>query len=950
MNSQAPSAGLMLAVLALCAHAETPIRSTATRLGVDQVLISWDTVPAKVYQFKTTTDLSLPWQVLPTTPILLTASSNNLSYTVPIESGKRFFRVMKADTEPPRVMRLNPLDGAIAVLRDQPLQATLQDESGIAPGSISLAIGTNPPVTLADPRLTFTNNVLTYTPTNGQTLGNYADQVADTITVADTLGNTLTNYPWTFSLELQTVLSDKIIFLSHSAAFRPQSVSGTGLTLISTNGDLFTYSFTGTNCGLTNGLYLVDPDLYHGYTRTVVSFVEDPTNRTVAVTTKPTALAKLLETGSFSSAAVLTNLAPRPLHADWSAGAGIQLQKTIDLSHKLYDQNNILLELTKDSKLDLDLRADISADFSAFRLSDIQVTLSGSANFKAVFHALADYAKHWEGEVPLLEPIHQFYGGFVGPIPVWVEAVWEFNAGYEADLEAKAELTVGCQAHKDVLIGRRWDGEWRDSSQHPPASFEVIGPTWQIEGSASVRGYVQPKLTLYVESLAGLSADLEPYVELAGSAQLNPPACEWGVYAGISGELALDLRGWDDDWGALPSWPFDLIPRTTIYHRDCGTEKPTVIHSPSDTTVSPGGTAFFTVDAQGAEPLSYQWQHNSVNLADGPHISGVQSASLYILGATAADAGEYRVRVSNAAGSALSGAATLTVQGGAGTAPTGMALIPAGSFTMGDAIGDGYGEERPVHTAYVSAFYMDKYLVTKALWDEVYAWAVTHGYSLEFAGSGKAANHPVQTIDWYDAVKWCNARSQREGRTPAYYTDVALSVVYKTGPVAPYVRWNTGYRLPTEAEWEKAARGGLSGRRFPWGDTISWSQANYYAYPLSAGGYAYDVNPTSDFHPTFAVGGYSPYTNPVDYFVPNGYGLYDMAGNVWEWCWDWYGGYSSGSQSDPRGPALGSYRLIRGGCWDYFAFYCRAARRYSYWPDNWNRLLGFRSVLPPGQP
>jgi len=264
--------------------------------------------------------------------------------------------------------------------------------------------------------------------------------------------------------------------------------------------------------------------------------------------------------------------------------------------------------------------------------------------------------------------------------------------------------------------------------------------------------------------------------------------------------------------------------------------------------------------------------------------------------------------------------------------PSGMALIPAGSFTMGDTIGDGWSDELPVHAVYVSAFYMDKYLVTKGLWDEVYTWAVTHGYSFDNAGSGKAANHPVQTIDWYDAVKWCNGRSQKEGRTPAYYTDAALTVVYKTGQLAPYVRWNAGYRLPTEAEWEKAARGGLSGHRFPWGDTISHSQANYYSY--WEGGhpyYPYDVNPTEGYHPTFAVGGY-PYTSPVDYFAPNGYGLYDLAGNVWEWCWDlyqasWYG-QAGATESDTRAPAGSlSVRVLRGGSWGSGANSARCASR-----------------------
>ncbi len=277
------------------------------------------------------------------------------------------------------------------------------------------------------------------------------------------------------------------------------------------------------------------------------------------------------------------------------------------------------------------------------------------------------------------------------------------------------------------------------------------------------------------------------------------------------------------------------------------------------------------------------------------------------------------------------------------TAPAGMANIPAGSFQMGDSL-DGDTSAQPVHTVYVSAFAMDKHPVTKALWDDVYNWASTHGYSFEYGAQGKAANHPAHSMTWYDAAKWCNARSEKEGRTPAYYTEAGLSTRYRTGQVAPYVNWNSGYRLPTEAEWEKAARGGASGQRFPWGNNITHSLANYY----SNSGYTYDTSPTRGFHPTFNDG-VSPYTSPVDYFSPNGYGLYDVAGNVWHWCWDWYGTYSSGAQTDPRGPSTGSIRVLRGGCWISDAFYCRAVYRYYADPTDRRNGMGFRSVLPPGQ-
>jgi formylglycine-generating enzyme required for sulfatase activity len=288
-----------------------------------------------------------------------------------------------------------------------------------------------------------------------------------------------------------------------------------------------------------------------------------------------------------------------------------------------------------------------------------------------------------------------------------------------------------------------------------------------------------------------------------------------------------------------------------------------------------------------------------------------------------------------------------------------MVLIPAGSFSMGNCMdpSEGRSNELPLHTVHVSAFYMDKYEVTKAQWDGVYQWAVTHGYSFDNAGSGKAPNHPVQSIHWYDMVKWCNARSEREYRRPAYYTDAAQTLVYRSGLTDvrnDWVKWDSGYRLPTEAEWEYAARGGASGHRFPWAnvDWISHNLANYYAASDATGqNYPYDHSWPAGHHPTFAVGDY-PYTSPVGYFAANGYGLYDMAGNVGERCWDWYGLYPAGMQTDPRGPTLGSYRVIR-GCygWDGYASYTRTAHRLDDWAvDRISNMIGFRAVLALGQP
>lgn len=266
---------------------------------------------------------------------------------------------------------------------------------------------------------------------------------------------------------------------------------------------------------------------------------------------------------------------------------------------------------------------------------------------------------------------------------------------------------------------------------------------------------------------------------------------------------------------------------------------------------------------------------------------------------------------------------------------------------MGDALDGGINDDVGIkdaipHKVEVSAFYMQKKEVSKEQWKDVRDWGLKHGYSDLPEGLGEAMNHPVLVVTWFNAVKWCNAKSEMDGLIPCYYTDVAQTAIYRSGINDidnTMVKWSVnGYRLPTEAEWEKAARGGLIGKRFPWGDTISHEQANFNnagkeAYQTGTCGlYPKNINKDEPF---------APNTSPVGSFAANGYGLFDMAGNASEWCWDRAANYRSSKQYNPHGGILPAGRVRRGGSCRSDASHCRVAGRY-YYNANFNGDFGFR--------
>ncbi len=236
----------------------------------------------------------------------------------------------------------------------------------------------------------------------------------------------------------------------------------------------------------------------------------------------------------------------------------------------------------------------------------------------------------------------------------------------------------------------------------------------------------------------------------------------------------------------------------------------------------------------------------------------------------------------------------------------GMVLIPQGEFEMGNALGDAFSggdpDELPVHTVYLDAFYMDIYEVTNAQYSR---FLNKYGKNSDAAGN-----------EFLDIGRNCLIQKAKNTYSPiAGYENYPVSGVSWYGADA-YADFY-GKRLPTEAEWEKAARGGLVGKRYPWGNKIDPSKANY------------DHDDSRDYSVNIRN-----YLTPVGSFQPNGYGLYDVAGNVYEWCSDWYSSdyYEDSHRRNPTGPNLWESRVSRGG-----SCYCRS----------WNLRVANRNDFPP---
>ncbi len=269
----------------------------------------------------------------------------------------------------------------------------------------------------------------------------------------------------------------------------------------------------------------------------------------------------------------------------------------------------------------------------------------------------------------------------------------------------------------------------------------------------------------------------------------------------------------------------------------------------------------------------------------------------------------------------------------------GFVLVEAGSFSMGSTKGG--LDEAPVHEVTITrSFYLAKHEVMFGEYDR---FCGATGKSRPNDAHWGRGRRPAIYVSWYDAVEYCIWLSEREGLTPAYRIDKTRKDPNNASDEYDKLKWivtcdfsANGYRLPTEAEWEYAARGGKENKGCEYAGVNDPELLSEYA------NFA-DKNTSFRWSDMDQDDGHG-HTAPVGSYKANGLGILDMSGNVWEWCWDWYGTdyYASTPGTDPTGPLSGEGRVMRGGSWSSYAGVLRVAFRFSDRPSAGDGLLGFR--------
>ena len=680
---------------------------------------------------------------------------------------------------------------------------------------------------------------------------------------------------------------------------------------------VFTFSKSPSEAGIKVGDIVVGQGGTTGYLRKVDTV--NVSGNTLTATTSSASLEQVVEDGTWAvklgdsqattgSGTTSINSVTRALGTRQQALLGTQ---TWDLSGKtLVNQKvkgvDVKVTLSK-GKATFTPDVTLAAKHSWGRLKEAKVQAAGKLSLDLeVTTSVGGSVKidKSQTEIALIKPLTKHLVFSIGPVPVTVKLQFNLYGGYELDAAAKGTVSAGFRCTTDIKAGAEYKNKQWSNLWSPGMNCTQIPPKLGLNAKAAVRVHVRPEIKALLYHSAGPRVDVEPYLLLSGQVQSSPPAYSWALKAGLTGHLGFEMKVLSvtlvDYSATLVDW------NTTV--ASGASKQP-------DAAVPDAGVPDLPPPPDTGVPKPDTGQK------DGP-VADVSKPDAPIPDApTPVDAGVPDLPPPDAAVPDAAQPDQAAAQDGGTVVKGKWTPIPGGTFQMGSPSSEKcrYSDETQHQVTLTHKFSIMSTEVTQAQFNALMGYNPSY-----FSSCGNTC--PVEKVNWHEAAAYANALSSQGGKAKCYTctgSGKSVSCSEASAYAGKKVYQCPGYRLPTEAEWEYAYRAGTSTAFYNGGITSCSS-----------------TDPNLD-----KIGWYwknsSSKTHPVGQKTPNTWGLYDMAGNVWEWCHDWYGTYPSSSVIDPVGTS-GSYRVERGGSWYDRADFARAASRHVSSPGARYNFLGFR--------
>ena len=986
--------GVLSGLIALAEPLAVDLQIRSTN-ELTRAQLSWTSDADTFYEIWTSTNLAdqSSWSLATEDPII----SSNLATQVAFFSfdKSRFFQVREVDTHGPVIVSRYPSAGDANVGLTAALSVAVSDPSGIDTNAFHLTINGGIPLSWDSAGVTITSSGFTFDPSLASTnWGVNGSTVTVTFACADIKSNA-TYETWSFYLAVPVTVANNILVLGSTpalsysvaplpnTAFRPLAANSrvsitslsSELSIVAIYADRIVVSYTGDTHGISIGMLLANNDFDNIFYRKVTGLSDNQATKRVTVYTQDVPFTQLITQGSMDSGDfVWVGEESAQALSLSSSGRVVPLatfEKSLTYSQSgFYDVGmdwgpvsflgSASFELTGGMFFSTEIQEMKVTQISAGVNASLDVALDASVTFDGSSDPVDESMPLLEDSIRLGQATAYIYG-----IPVRISLYLDLDLCVESDSSGSVTLAAGATANASFSYKVNYNREtqWtRTSDGSFTYSIPPVTLSGGMEGEAYV--YVKPTLTVRLYEAVGVALDYCRGPKVTGSFISSDARYEFGLYDKRLVNLGIwcaDLPEFMDgliDTENLPSWELwsKETPILTWYWPEVPLSAPSFTKHPASGTYAYGATVTLSASASGNPAPSYQWYQNGTLL-----VGKTGQSIAFTMGSSSV--GTYTCKATNSRGSVTSQDAVVALQtdtgglylvvdlSGGPTAssypvsylsgvPSGgwtdtykttklvMRKIPKGTFTMGSPSGElgRYSIETQHQVTLTKDFYIGVFEVTQRQWELVMGNRPSY-----FNNSSYYTTRPVEQVSYYDIRENPANSDDSAVDWPNNSTVNASSFMGK-------LRAKTGlatFDLPTESQWEYACRAGTTTAL-----NTGYNLTSASSDPRMDVAGRYWYNGGSGYSQTCTT---SAGTAKVGSYLPNAWGLYDMHGNVWEWCLDWYGAYP-GTVSDPSGSSSGSDRVERGGSWYYYTSDGRSARRSYLNPSGRHLRLGFRPV------